>query len=426
MPSRTIGFARRAIVQVAAVLLGLSPCAAAAASLTTLYAFKGGTNGRLYGTTYYGGAYSNKFGDGGGTVFELVPPGSGHGAWTETILANFYGPSQGQNCSRPVIADRGVAGFGPQDVPAFDPSGNLYVAASSSGCDEGTVVELSPEKGGLAIANVLQFQLGYPKRLDTRGNTPLDWGGLLLGPGGAVYGTTVGDGLHMLGEVFRLAPGLSGNVVTLLYSFPTDDSRGDAPETGVIVGPGGLLYGTTSGGFLNGQTIFRLLSNGGAAVLHSFSAATGIGPGPLTLHGGKIYGTTANGGTLPGGGGGQGVVYELALTGQSWTYTVLHTFGYGTDGAHPSEIVFDKSGAIYGNAMNGGRDGVSGVIFKLAPPTGKGTAWTETIPWYFTQGRDAGQPSGKLVMDAAGALYGTTVGTGGGPAPFGTVFKLVP
>jgi hypothetical protein len=426
--------ADRALACFAAALAVLVPAAAPAAQqLTTLYAFKGGTDGAvpqggvvfgpdglIYGTTQYGGAYGNHFAPGGGTIFQLAA-GSG-GVWNETILANFFGPTQGQNCSMPVLPNRGVAGFGPVAPPTFDPSGNLYVPAVSSGCDEGTVVELS--HSGYAIENVLQFQLGYPMRQNTRGNSPYDLGGLITDSNGYVYGTTAGDGEYQLGEVFRLAPGLTNNVVTLLYSFPQNDSRGDAPVTGVIEGPGPVLYGTTSGGFKGGQKVLRFASTA-VSVLHSFSPEITGGPGTLILEGSTLYGTTYSGGTLPGGGGGQGVVYQLTPSaGTGWTYTVLHTFGAGTDGAHPGQIVFGPDGAIYGNARNGGRDGVSGVIFRLAPPAHAGGAWVETIPWYFTGGTDGANPDGKLVIQDD-TLYGATIGSGAGPAPYGTVFKLV-
>jgi hypothetical protein len=432
---------RRTSAPLAAAALALAPCAAAAGSLTTLYTFAGGADGQnpvggvvlgpsgaLFGSTYYGGFYSDHFQPGGGTLFELTAPASGHGAWRKTILVNFFGPTQGQKCSQPLLADRGVAGFAPQSPPTFDPFGNIYAAASQSGCDEGTIVELSPKSTGFAIAHVLQFQKGYPTRKDTRGNDPSDWGGLVYDPAGNVYGTTVGDGPHMLGEVFRLAPGLAGNVVTILEGFLKSDILGDGPVTGVVFGAGGVLYGTTSGTFLGHSTVFQLDPTGGATVLHTFTSATGIDPTSLVLHGGALYGTTADGGTLPGGGGGQGVVFELAppATGSKWTYTVLHTFGEGADGAHPSSLLFGASGAIYGNAKNGGPAGTLGVIFELAPPASAGAAWTETFPWTFAQGTDGAEPIGNLAMDSAGTIYGATEGDGAGPAPYGTVFKLVP
>jgi uncharacterized repeat protein (TIGR03803 family) len=104
---------------------------------------------------------------------------------------------------------------------------------------------------------------------------------------------------------------------------------------------------------------------------------------------------------------------------------VLHVFGVGSDGAHPFGLVFGHNGLLYGNTTNGGSDGVSGTIFSLAPAAA-GQPWTETIVWNFNVATsDGAVPKGNLAIDKSGALYGTTSGSGG-PAPYGTVFKLVP
>jgi hypothetical protein len=427
----------RGIRPATVTLLAFLPFAAhAAPALTTLYTFTGGVDGshpeggvvfgqdgRLYGTTAAGGLYDDVYGAGGGTVFALAPP-SHHGTvWTENVLVNYYGGTMGQNCSEPVIADNGVAGYGPVSAPSFDPAGNLYAAASQAGCDEGTIVELSPGTGGFTIASVLQFDLDS----NAPGNLPLDWGGLVFDSAGNVYGTTVGDGLYHDGELFEIPAGLTGNVVNLLESFQANTPVGYGPQTGVVFGPNGVIYGTT-GGNINGgtdSTVFRRNTDGSITVLHSFEAASGIDPGPLVVHDRKIYGTAMNGGMLPGGYG-QGVVYELKPTAHGGHYTVLHTFGQGTDGAHPFSIMFGRGGVIYGNTVNGGPDGVSGIIFKLIP-AGEGQPWTETVEWQFNSNdANGGNPIGNLAMDRSGAIYGTNEGGGSGPAAYGTVFKLVP
>src|SRR5579871_1973984 len=58
-------------------------------------------SGNIYGTTTGGGAY------GGGTVFELQPPQSSGGAWTETVLYSFP-PSGGFGFTAMVIVEHGV------------------------------------------------------------------------------------------------------------------------------------------------------------------------------------------------------------------------------------------------------------------------------------------------------------------------------
>jgi len=143
------------------------------------------------------------------------------------------------------------------------------------------------------------------------------------------------------------------------------------------------------------------------------------------VSGNTLYGTTQNAGTLQGGSG-QGVVYELTPNGNRSTYTVLHTFGQGTDGAHPFFITFGPGGVIYGNAIDGGAHS-SGMIFELTPPANQGGAWTETDLWDFTgSGPDGAQPIGNIAVDSGGSIYGVTYGGGGGAANLGAVFKLVP
>jgi uncharacterized repeat protein (TIGR03803 family) len=66
-------------------------------------------------------------------------------------------------------------------------------------------------------------------------------------------------------------------------------------------------------------------------------------------------------------------------------------------------------------------------VFKLAPPANPGGAWTETVLYTFRK-NSKGQavhgetPSGSLLLDGAGNLFGTT--ESGGADGYGTVFKL--
>jgi uncharacterized repeat protein (TIGR03803 family) len=137
---------------------------------------------------------------------------------------------------------------------------------------------------------------------------------------------------------------------------------------------------------------------------------------------GNFYGTTTSDGT-----GHNGVVYELSppATGQkSWTQTTLYNFTGGKDGGIPqASLMMDKKGLLYGTTYEGGADG-EGVVFRLTPPASGSTAWKEKVLWTFTGGNDGSEPSGALIEDGAGNLYGTT--TGGGTGVVGTVFELSP
>ncbi len=95
-----------------------------------------------------------------------------------------------------------------------------------------------------------------------------------------------------------------------------------------------------------------------------------------------------------------------------WNEQVLYSFQGGSDGQTPAGgVVFDKQGNLYGTTE-------TGTVFQLAPPAKKGDPWTETVLYLFlgkSNNNDGLQPSGGLVIDSSGNLYGTTAygGTGG-------------
>jgi uncharacterized repeat protein (TIGR03803 family) len=129
---------------------------------------------------------------------------------------------------------------------------------------------------------------------------------------------------------------------------------------------------------------------------------------------GTLYGTTTG---LP---KEEGTVFKLTppAAGQTtWTMSRLYAFQGGSDGATPEgRLIMDKAGALYGTttAAKG-----SATVFKLIPPGAGQTTWTKQILVSFGGTLiDAG-----VVMDAAGALFGTVWG-GGSTAP--AVFKLSP
>ena len=138
---------------------------------------------------------------------------------------------------------------------------------------------------------------------------------------------------------------------------------------------------------------------------------------------GHLYGTAYAGGVYN-----DGVVFSLTpQTVFNWFEIVLHAFSGGSDGTSPSgNLIFDADGSIYGTTYEGGPH-LTGTVFKLT--RGGGANWTEKILYTFTGeafggGTDGANPVAGVVMDAAGNLYGTT--DYGGPASVGAVFKLAP
>jgi hypothetical protein len=86
---------------------------------TTIHTFGGGNDGAtpgaglifdslgtLYGTTYGGGGIGQCESAGGcGTVFELSPPTTQGGAWSETVLHSFTGGADGGGANASVVMD---------------------------------------------------------------------------------------------------------------------------------------------------------------------------------------------------------------------------------------------------------------------------------------------------------------------------------
>jgi len=126
---------------------------------------------------------------------------------------------------------------------------------------------------------------------------------------------------------------------------------------------------------------------------------------------GNLYGTTAEGGSSNCVSG-CGIVFQLsppATSGGSWTETVLYRFLGGTDGAAPgSDLIFDAAGNLYGTTMGGGDASSDGTVFQLTPPA-QGGPWTETVLYRFAGGADGKAPLSGLVFDKVGNLYGTTL-----------------
>jgi uncharacterized repeat protein (TIGR03803 family) len=138
---------------------------------------------------------------------------------------------------------------------------------------------------------------------------------------------------------------------------------------------------------------------------------------------GNLYGTT------PGDNLCCGTVFKLNNTRDGWVVIPLYRFRGGNDGNSPgARVVFGPDGALYGTTEYGGGPGSPGTIFKLwpAPHTSRSaySQWAETIVYRFTGGSDGASPwLTDLIFDVAGNIYGTS---NGGPYGAGAVFELTP
>ena len=398
----------RAKVIVVLMFLVFSVSTALAGTETVLYSFAGGTDGsqpyhagvvfdqsgNLYGVTEYGGLYGN------GTVFQLVPsPGGG---WTENILYSFTGGSDGAN---------------PLGGLVIDGSGNVYGTAWGGGiygC--GVVFQLSPSQGGWTYSVLYAFT-GNDDGESPQGD--LMW----YGPT-EIVGTTYAAGWQCgigNGTVFIVST--SG---TFLHVGCFKKGGSEAPDgVGPCSGWGGEGYicGTSPiGGKYGAGSLFRWhWGEKSAATMFTFkwSGKYGHYPlGDLTPNAeGVLFGTTAWGGV-----GDDGTVYQL--TGSlSYRIAVVHSFPSANgDGAWPNAgVILDAAGNVYGTTAGGG-SASGGTVFKLTP--GAKNKWNETVLYNFSGGADGGVPTGALIFDSAGNIYGTT--WQGGAYGQGTVYMVTP
>lgn len=309
-----------------------------------------GSEGILYGTIAVAGAQ-----DSGGTVYSLTPPAAPGGAWTPNFLTETGGanlPYAGVEMGR---------------------DGVLYGTTTTGNESTGTVFAVAPPSspGGAWTYSVLHSFDGSPDGAAL-------FGGVVIGKDGILYGGTHSGGTYGYGIVYSLTPAPMGEswAENILLNFDGTDGR--ANESSLVFGEHGILYGTTDFGGGTGcvygcGTVFSLTPPAatGAAwtetVLYQFGEiGDGFAPrgGVVVGKGGVLYGTTING-------GGQccGTVYSLtppSSPGGAWTHKVLHRFDK-TDGSAPlSTLALGKDGTLYGATENGG-SGLSGVVFAVKP-----------------------------------------------------------
>ena len=258
------------------------------------------------------------------------------------------------------------------------------------------------------------------------GDTPL--AGLLMDASGNLYGTTESGGKYGKGAVFKLVPNANKTKYTehILHSFCAQAgcSGGSYPAYGaLIMDVDGDIYGTTgSGGKFGAGVVFKLkpLANGwGYGVIHSFchntsSCSDGSDPDTGLAYAGQASGAFWDessplfGTTYTGGANNMGAVYKLTPGGSGWSYQVIHSY---SSGFHGGDLLVDSSGNLLGTTLLGGANS-GGTIYRLAAGT-----WGESTLHNFCSEAncaDGWEPSGRLLMDGAGNLFGTTGGGGAG------------
>ncbi len=326
------------------------------------------TQGALYGTTCWGGAY------GFGTVFVFAPDSSG--AYAERILHSFNGRD----------------GYFPTGNLTFGERGTLYGTTMLGGESPseqgfGTVFQLRPSGPDYRERVIHVFR-------PTVDNSMFPMGGLLL-LDGKLYGTTAGD-WESGGNVFELNAGDGRPEFRIIHTFGSNGTNdGRNPQGPLIADKRGALYGTTAGGGDFSRcwgsgcgTVYKLQpSQAGYAeiVLYRFhydppaspiAVADGADPvgGVISDDKGDLYGTTSWGGML-GQHGSKCIQYEGPTTGCGTIFKLTPTrSGYaeeifpfhGSDGYFPSAGLTRVDGALFGTAGSGGTN-AGGTVFQLVP-----------------------------------------------------------
>ena len=243
---------------------------------------------------------------------------------------------------------------------------------------------------------------------------------LIQDAAGNLYGVTTAGGIYGGGTAFELSPHNGTWVETVLHSFggPGD---GRIPSGTLILDNAGNLYGGAP------PVVYKLSSDGQGnwteTILKTFTGKPPLSPiGALTMDtAGILYGATE-------GVNGRGVIYRLSppaknsKTGQ-WKYALLYRFPRhkGNNGGGPTgDMVFDGSGNLYGTTNLGGANG-QGSVFELSPAA---KIWTENTLYSFEGLADGGNVVGSVIFDATGNLYGTAVS--GGAHNAGVVFEVSP
>jgi uncharacterized repeat protein (TIGR03803 family) len=166
------------------------------------------------------------------------------------------------------------------------------------------------------------------------------------------------------------------------------------------------------------------------SVIHDFTGGSdGANPiaGITVDSSGSLAGTASSAG-----GGGYGDVFRMVHVGAGWRFDLLYTFlgNFENDGERPyARVVIGPDGALYGTTFGGGngqgcpeRYGC-GIVFRIsAKDRASLDPWQETVLFRFGYANGSNPGYGDLQFDSQGNLYGTT--QNGGVNLQGTVYEL--
>ncbi len=298
-------------------------------------------DGMLYGGTFSGGT-GGLFGD-YGVLYRMNTDGSGY-----TILRELDSQTDGTQMAAALLQDTNGVLYG---VLRNGGTANLNEGGN------GTIFKMNANGSGFTVLHVFTNSAIIPSSTD--GYDPKD--ALIEGPDQLLYGTTSQGGTARMGTVFRI--GKDGSGYQIIRHFQSDET-GSTPESRMVFGTDGYLYGTTDGSYpVAGATIFKLKPDGTEyKALGRFGGAHLRQGALVEMPDGLFYGTASEGGRpIPA----SGYLYRIAKDGSD--FEVLYEFpGTVPNGQFPwGGLLKGRDGALYGTTIAGGADG-AGVIYKLA------------------------------------------------------------
>jgi uncharacterized repeat protein (TIGR03803 family) len=385
-----------------------------------------GADGHFYGTTERDGAF------GKGTIFRVTPAG------VLTILHAFQGRSQTFPSELTLAADGALYGVTFGQTYFDDPSdpGTIF-RVTLAGVFTQLHVFQGPEgwnsQGKLLLASDGSFYgASAPNRYSSdpylifrmtpqgvvtmvrgfgRASQTGTIDGLIEGGDGRLYGVDgiAPGGLAGEGLAFRMSK--DGIFYESIHQFQYG-SGGESPQSPLVRLANGDVVGLTrSGGTAGTGTVFKLTAGGVFTVLHSFDSSEDLlfHNGLMQARNGRLYGTTGS---------------RIFSMGTDGGFTVERQVDpFGTDTSYPSRVIEGADGNFYGSTIydiGTVNFPTCGAIFRMTP------ARDFTVLHQFTglYGGPDGCHGSPLIQANDGNFYGTT--TNGGPADYGTIFRMTP
>ena len=278
----------------------------------------------VYGTTYFGGGYSN-----GGVVYRLSPPTVSRSPWIEHVLHTF---NSGKGSS-------------PAEELTLGKNGELFGTAQNDSKYCGVVFKLAPKKDGK-----LPWKYELISRFDrtSEGCTPST--SLVVDAFGNIYGGLASGGPYGGGGFFVLLPQPDGKYKKKIITQFFGDSGPRFPSGKMVVDKSGAILSAAAYGGCGG--VYKLSPDGSSdpkvqvRLIKTFSGGKKDGCGPVGLainSAGEIAATTASGGAKNAG----ALVLLNTTNGQKYDSQLLYSFdkSYGEPAGAP---IFSNNKTIFG------------------------------------------------------------------------------